>query len=67
MMIVSSTVAARSPGFVIYGHEASLEIGTSGERIQLIPEKDFSDDIDLADLRRPDADGGHRRARKELV
>ena len=48
MMIVASTVAARSPGFVIYGHEASLEIGSSGERIQLIPEKDFSDDIDLA-------------------
>jgi predicted dehydrogenase len=48
IMIVSSTVAARSPGFVIYGHEASLEIGSSGERVQLIPEKDFSEDIDLA-------------------
>jgi predicted dehydrogenase len=48
LVIVVSTVNARSPGFVIYGHKASLEIGTSGERIQLIPEKPYSDDIDLA-------------------
>lgn len=47
IMIVSSTVAGRSPGFVIYGHEASLEIGSNGDRVQLIPEKDFSEDIDL--------------------
>jgi predicted dehydrogenase len=47
LTIVASSVAARSPGFVIYGHEASLEIGSSGERIQLIPEKEFSEDIDL--------------------
>jgi len=48
ILIVSSTVNARSPGFVIYGHEASLEIGSSGERIQLTPEKPFAEDIDLA-------------------
>jgi predicted dehydrogenase len=48
MVIVVSTINARSPGFVIYGHKASLEIGTSGERVQLIPEKPYSDDIDLA-------------------
>ena len=47
MVIVVSTVNARSPGFTIYGHKASLEIGSSGERIQLIPEKPYSDDIDL--------------------
>jgi predicted dehydrogenase len=47
MVIVVSTVNARSPGFTIYGHKASLEIGTLGERIQLIPEKPYSDDIDL--------------------
>jgi hypothetical protein len=41
MVIVVSTVNARSPGFTIYGHKASLEIGSSGERIELIPEKDF--------------------------
>jgi len=47
LVIVVSTVNARSPGFTIYGHKASLEIGSLGERIQLIPEKPFSDDIDL--------------------
>jgi predicted dehydrogenase len=50
MVIVVSTVNARSPGFTIYGHKASLEIGSSGERIQLIPEKPYSDDIDLANF-----------------
>ncbi|HEX3718896.1 MAG TPA: Gfo/Idh/MocA family oxidoreductase [Verrucomicrobiae bacterium] len=47
LLIVSSSVAARSPGFSIYGHEATLEIGDSGERVKLIPEKPFSEDIDL--------------------
>jgi predicted dehydrogenase len=48
--IVAGTVAARSPGFVIYGHHASLEIGTSGERVEVKPEKEFSDDVDLQTL-----------------
>lgn len=48
MVIVAGTVASRSPGFVIYGHHATLEIGTSGETIAVKPEKDFSDDVDLA-------------------
>ena len=47
LVLIASSVAARSPGFVIYGHKAALEIGSSGERIQLIPEKPFSEDIDL--------------------
>ncbi|HZO83617.1 MAG TPA: Gfo/Idh/MocA family oxidoreductase [Verrucomicrobiae bacterium] len=46
MVVVSSTVNARSPGFVIYGHQATLNIGTSGEKIELIPEKEFADEID---------------------
>jgi predicted dehydrogenase len=46
LVIASSTVNARSPGFAVYGHHATLEIGTSGERLQLIPEKEFADDID---------------------
>jgi predicted dehydrogenase len=50
IVIVVSTINARSPGFVIYGHKASLEIGTSGERVQLIPEKPYTDDIDLANF-----------------
>ncbi len=43
---VCSTVNARSPGYAIYGHHATLEIGGRGERLQLIPEKDFADQID---------------------
>jgi predicted dehydrogenase len=46
LVVVSSTVNARSPGFVIYGHHATLNIGTSGEKIELIPEKEFADEID---------------------
>jgi predicted dehydrogenase len=48
--ISSSTVNAKSPGFVIYGHHATLELGNLGEKIQLTPEKDWSDEIDRADL-----------------
>jgi predicted dehydrogenase len=46
LVVASSTVNAKSPGFVIYGHRATLEIGPSGERLQLLPEKDFADEID---------------------
>ncbi len=45
--ITCSTVNEKSPGFVIYAHKASLNIGNSGERIELIPEKKFSEDIEL--------------------
>ncbi|HWH69240.1 MAG TPA: Gfo/Idh/MocA family oxidoreductase [Candidatus Sulfotelmatobacter sp.] len=44
--ITVSTVNARSPGFAIYGHKASMEIGTSGESIKLLPERDFAEEID---------------------
>jgi predicted dehydrogenase len=44
--ITCSTVNAKSPGFVIYGHKATLNIGSSGERVELMPEKDFADEID---------------------
>ena len=47
LVVVASSVNAKSPGFVIYGHHASLEIGTSGERVSLIPEKPFADEVDL--------------------
>jgi predicted dehydrogenase len=46
LVIVSSSVASRSPGFAIYGHHATLEIGTSGERVEVKPEKEFADDVD---------------------
>jgi predicted dehydrogenase len=46
LVIAASSVNAKSPGFVLYGHRATLEIGTSGERLQLLPEKEFADEID---------------------
>lgn len=44
--VSSSTVNAKSPGFVIYGHHATIEIGSSGEKIDITPEKFMSDEID---------------------
>ena len=44
--ITCSSVNAKSPGFAIYTHKATLNIGSSGERVELVPEKDFADDID---------------------
>ena len=44
--ITVSTVNAKSPGFVLYTHKASLEVGTSGESVKLLPERDFAEDID---------------------
>jgi predicted dehydrogenase len=46
--ITVSTVNAKSPGVVIYTHKATLNVGASGERIELVPEKEFSEEIDPA-------------------
>jgi hypothetical protein len=46
LTVAASTVNARSPGFSIHGHMATLEIGTSGEAVRVIPEKPFADEID---------------------
>lgn len=46
MVVASSTINAKSPGFVIYGHHATLNIGNMGEKLELVPEKDFADEID---------------------
>jgi predicted dehydrogenase len=46
LMLACSTINARSPGFALYGHHATLEVGTSGERIELKPEKEFSEEVD---------------------
>jgi predicted dehydrogenase len=44
--VTCSTVNAKSPGFVIYGHKATLSIGSSGEKVELVPEKEFTEEID---------------------
>ena len=55
LTITSSAVNAKSPGFVIYGHQATLEIGDSGDKMQMIPEREFADDFEgLTDNERKD-------------
>jgi len=44
--ITCSTVNAKSPGFAIYGHKATMNIGSSGERIELVPEREFADEVE---------------------
>lgn len=44
--VVCSTVNAKSPGFTIHLHKATLNIGSSGERVELVPEKEFSEEVD---------------------
>ncbi len=46
LMLACSTVNARSPGFALYGHHATLEVGDSGQKLELKPEKEFADEID---------------------
>ncbi|MBI3878307.1 MAG: Gfo/Idh/MocA family oxidoreductase, partial [Verrucomicrobia bacterium] len=50
LTVSASTVNAKSPGFVIYGHRATMEIGDQGNRIKLVPERDFTDEIDAAEI-----------------
>jgi predicted dehydrogenase len=44
--ITVSTVNAKSPGVAIYTHKATLNVGSSGERVEVVPEKDFAEEID---------------------
>jgi predicted dehydrogenase len=47
LTVVSSTVNAKSPGFVIYGHQATIEIGDQGNTLRMIPEREFADDYSI--------------------
>jgi hypothetical protein len=48
--LTCGTVNAKSPGFVVYGHKATLNIGDGGNRIELVPEREFSEEIDPATM-----------------
>ena len=55
LTVSASTVNAKSPGFIIYGHQATLEIGDSGDKLQMIPERAFADDYEgMTDNERKD-------------
>lgn len=46
LMLACSTVNARSPGFALYGHHATIEVGNSGEKLSITPELPFTEEID---------------------
>jgi predicted dehydrogenase len=46
LQFVCSSVNARSPGAMIYGHKATLAIDDSGSRIQITPETPYAEEID---------------------
>jgi predicted dehydrogenase len=48
--VTCSSVSEKSPGFVIYGSKASLEIGNMGERIKMVPERDYAEEVDPEDV-----------------
>ncbi len=48
--VVSSSVNATSPGFVIYGHQGTINLGDQGNRLSLVPERPFADEIDPVTL-----------------
>ena len=55
LTVMCSTVNAKSPGFVIYGHQATLEIGDNGDKLQMVPERAFAEDFEgLTDNERKD-------------
>jgi predicted dehydrogenase len=46
LTVTASTVNAKSPGFALYSHKATLEVGASGESVKLLPEREFAEEID---------------------
>jgi predicted dehydrogenase len=46
LTVTCSSVNEKSPGFSVYAHKATMNIGSSGERIEVVPEKQFAEEID---------------------
>lgn len=51
LTVTCSTVNAKSPGFVIYGHKATLNIADQGQSFTMLPERDFTEEIDPMDVK----------------
>jgi len=55
LTVSASTVNAKSPPFVIYGHQATLEVGDQGNVLQMIPERAFAEEYEgLTEAERKD-------------
>ena len=46
LTVTCSTVNAKSPGFVIYGHKATLNIADQGQSLELLPERFASEEVE---------------------
>ncbi len=46
LTVTCSTVNDKSPGFVIYGHKASLEISDQGQEVKMLPQRAFAGEFE---------------------
>ncbi len=46
LSVTCSWLNAKNPAPTLYGHKASLVIGGSGDRVELLPEKEFAGEVD---------------------
>ena len=46
MMVTCCTVNGSTPGLSLYGHKANLEIDASASKVNLMPQREFGDEID---------------------
>jgi len=46
LMVTCCTVNASTPGTSLYGHKANLEIDATGGKVNLLPQREFGDEID---------------------
>ena len=50
IMVTCCTVNGMAPGMSIFGHKATLNIDATGAKVGLVPQREFGDDIDPADV-----------------
>ena len=50
LVVTASTVNDSSPGFVLYTNKATLNIGNLGERIEIIPQRAYSEELEKESL-----------------
>ncbi len=46
IMVTCCTVNGSTPGLSLYGHKANLNIDATGGKVQLLPQREFGDEID---------------------
>ena len=46
IMVTCCTVNGSTPGLSLYGHKANLEIDATGGKVNLVPQREFGDEID---------------------